>query len=71
MDLSPLGFLSIRFRTGGIIDGEDAVGSSAGSGLILKNVKTNVVKLVDIPAGFREEVLELLVIDVGFSGDGG
>ena len=58
----------MRFWAAGIIDGKDAVGSSAGCGLVLDDLYTQVVDLVDIPVGISEEMLELLIVDVGFSG---
>jgi len=71
LELSAFGIEGVRFEAVGIVNGEDAVVSSASGGLMVQKRKADIVESVDIPIAIREEVLELLITDIGFAGDGG
>ena len=49
LELSALSFLSMRFWTGSIINGEDGFGGRPGRDLVIKDFKADGVESIDVP----------------------
>lgn len=58
LNLSALGLKGVRFWGSRVVDGENRFGRRFSGDLIVENVETNLIKLMDIPRRFREEVLK-------------
>ena len=51
LELSAFSFLSMRFRTGSIIDSQNGFSGRFGGRLATENFKADGIELIDIPCG--------------------